>query len=203
MTKKMNGDTMRNMPVLIAALLASSLTASAYAAPKQKEPPFKRGPGPDIVIEGSVNEVLVGGGTGMAARRVSWRHRQLIMYPDWAVEGTPGGACKVQVIYTISNLGNQETVKPFTVQILNNKKVVAEDVIQPLKPGEHREVFSHALFTNGHNWLTLRLDGKNEIAESIETNNEVKFDYTMNGKCKPDYKAKLPPRAVQKMPSPK
>lgn len=147
---------------------------------------------PDIAIEGSLNEVLIGGGTGMAARRVTFRHRQLVMYPDWAVGGTKKGECKIQIMYNLTNIGDASTGKPFKVQLLNNGKVVGEDLIETLDSKQSRVVTTHGLFTQGHHWFTLRMDPDNAIQEANEENNDQKFDYTLNGKCGPKHRARTP-----------
>lgn len=181
-------------------LAALTLTTSlAQAESGSTAPVTSVATAPDIAIEGSLNEILIGGGTGLAARRVTFRHRQLVMYPDWAVGGTTKGECKIQIMYNLTNMGNAPTGKPFKVQLLNNGKVVGEDLIEAMEPKQSKVVTTHGLFTKGYGWFTLRLDSGNAVQESIEENNEQKFDYTLNGKCGPKHKA---PNASQSQPTP-
>ncbi|MCA1978445.1 MAG: hypothetical protein LDL19_04345 [Thiobacillus sp.] len=175
------------MPPLRMLILAT-LTIAAPLANADTGPTATTVAKPDIAIEGSLNEIMIGGGTGLAARRITWRHRQLTMYPDWAVGGTQKGECKIQLMYKLSNLGDAPTGRPFKVQLLNNDKVVGEDRIEPLGPKESRVIVTHGLFTRGQHWFTLRIDPDNAVSESLEDNNEHKFDYTLNGKCPASHK---------------
>jgi hypothetical protein len=143
---------------------------------------------PDLAIEGSLNEIMVGGGTGMAARRVTWRHRQLTMYPEWAIGGTRKGECKIQIMYQITNMSDVPISRAFKVQLRNGDKTVAEDRIDPLGPRESRVVTTHGLFTQGHHWFSVVIDPDNTIEEIAESNNLEKFDYTLNGKCNARHK---------------
>ena len=141
----------------------------------------------DIAIEGSLNEVLIGGGTGMAARSVTFRHRQLIMYPDWAVAGNKRGECRIQVLYKLANLGDAGA-GAFTVRHFNNGVQVGEDRIDPLDAHGSRWIHSHGWFSKGRNSYELRLDAGDALAESNEANNLQKFDYQLEGRCKAGHK---------------
>lgn len=171
-------------------LLLSGLLAATSLAHADTGTPAGNATGlPDIAIEGSLNEIMIGGGTGLAARRITWRHRQLTMYPDWAVAGTKKGECKIQLMYNLTNMGDAPVGKAFKVQLLNDGKLVGEDRIESLAPKESKVIVTHGLFTSGHHWLTIRIDPDNAVSESIENNNEHKFDYTLNGKCPANHKA--------------
>lgn len=146
---------------------------------------------PDLAIEGSLNEIMIGGGTGMAARRITWRHRQLTMYPDWAIGGTRKGECRIQLMFNLTNLGKAAADKPFRIRFYNDGKPAGETQVEPLAAGESRVITTSGLFSEGYHWFSLRLDSDKVIAESDETNNEQKFDYTLHGRCK----AGLQPRA--------
>lgn len=185
---------------LTAAVILAFAATLAQAEPNAAPAADKTASGPDIAIEGSLNEVLIGGGTGLAARRVTFRHRQLIMYPEWAVGGTAKGECKIQVTYNLTNMGGMPTGTPFKVQLLNNDKVVGEDQIEALAAGQSKAVTTHGLFTSGHNWFTIRIDPDNAVKESIEKNNDQKFDYTLNGKCSTATKASAPASPAKSAP---
>lgn len=138
----------------------------------------------DLAIEGSLNEIMIGGGTGMAARRITWRHRQLTMYPDWATGGTRKGECRIQLMFNLTNLGKAAANQPFRIRFFNDGKPAGEARVEPLAAGESRVITTSGLFSEGYHWFSLRLDSDNVIAESDETNNEQKFDYTLHGRCK-------------------
>ena len=184
---------------LMIAVLA--LTTSLVQADPDPASAAKTAGGPDLAIEGSLNEILIGGGTGLAARTVTFRHRQLIMHPEWAIAGTAKGECKIQVMYKLTNMGDAPTGKSFSVQLLNNNKVVAEDQVEALAAGQSKEMVTHGLFTKGHNWFTIRIDPKNAVAEAIELNNDQKFDYTLSEKCSTAMKVRLPGKAAPKEPA--
>lgn len=149
-------------------------------------------PEADLAIEGSLNEIMIGGGTGMAARRITWRHRQLIMYPDWAIGGTRKGECRIQLMFNLTNLGKAPADKAFLIRFFNDGKPAGETRVEPLGAGESRVITTSGLFTEGYHWFSLRIDSDNVIAESDEANNEQKFDYTLHGRCKAGHR----PRAA-------
>jgi hypothetical protein len=164
-------------------LLADEWVAGPDAGGAKTPPDAARPALPDIVIAGGLDEVMTGGGTGLAARVVTYRGRQLVMNPDWALGAGPGGACRIQVIYRVTNAGNAPTGKPFTVRILNKGKVVTKDRIEPLAAGEARQVITSALFSKGHHKMRIRLDAANDVRESDEKNNEAVFDYELTDRC--------------------
>lgn len=177
------------MPSIRTFLLGMLLFSPAGAEPVPASPSATAASNkPDIAIEGSLNEVLIGGGTGLAARTVTFRHRQLVMYPDWAVGGTRKGECKIQVMYLLTNMGDAPTETAFKVRLSNNGKKVGEDRIEVLAPRERRRVITHGLFTSGQHEFAILIDPDNQIQESNEGNNLQKFSYTLNGKCKATHK---------------
>jgi hypothetical protein len=173
---------MKNTLLLLLPLALAQIAATA---------PLQSSGNSDIAIEGSLNEILIGGGTGMAARSVTFRHRQLIMYPDWAIAGNKRGECKIQIMYKLANLGSQDT-PAFKVRHYNHGQPVGLDIIEPISAGSSRWIHSQGWFSQGRNTFEIRLDADQVVAERDEANNLQAFDYTLERPCNARHKPTQP-----------